>query len=727
MLGWKIKGASIMLDSDKIKRLLKDSQVTPDNAFQILQSICSLASRSQGESDSDVQSLVLRALDRREDFGQFSEILNGLIRHFGLYPYLNADTLTVKDALAREFHRPGLLSTSLDDRIEKVGGDEGLIFHRVQAKVFRHLLDGESIVLSAPTSFGKSALIDALIESGQFENIVIVVPTIALIDETRRRLAYLKETHKIITHATQELVRRNIFILTQERAVDFPNLPDIDLFVLDEFYKLDPRGDEQRAMTLNLAFYKLMKKAQQFYLLGPSIQNIPDGFPGRFKCQFIRTDFATVVTELISVKAEKGGEMDKLLDLCNEVNGPTLIFCASPNKARKIVGMIAEKSTKPRKGMPDAAKWAGENYHPEWTLVKGLHNGVGMHHGCMPRSLAQLCVKGFNEGKLPFLVCTSTLIEGVNTKAKNVIIFDNKIAGKKYDFFTFNNIRGRSGRMFKHFIGNVYLFHEPPQEALPSVEVPVFSQDENTKESLLIQLDDPDLQSKSRRRLEPYHVQNFLSIDVIRQNTGIEPRDQIALACYLLENPSEMSKLAWNGYPTWDRLLILCETIWNFFVKEIKKIGGVSSEKQLAFKINQMRKTSLKSVIKQAIEKGTNPDDAVEAALEFIRQWPQYRFPRLAMGVCRIQNAIAERMKEPNLAADYRFFCGEVENLFSDAALVALDEYGLPFPLAKMLEKELNSDGSLDKALQNLSRLSVDTLHLTSFEKSLIEDVKKSI
>ena len=30
------------------------------------------------------------------------------------------------------------------------------------------------------------------------------------------------------------------------------------------------------------------------------------------------------------------------------------------------------------------------------------------------------------------MVCTSTLIEGVNTKAKNVIVYDNKIAKKKF-------------------------------------------------------------------------------------------------------------------------------------------------------------------------------------------------------------------------------------------------------------------------------------------------------
>ncbi|WP_102283943.1 DEAD/DEAH box helicase [Ottowia massiliensis] len=720
-----------MLNPDEIKKLLEQNQIDNTKAFEILQSICVLTNQSQGDNGSSIQELILRVLDRRREFDEFDEILNGLIRHYGLYPYLNTKSLKIKDALARELHRPSLIAASEIQILENFEKDEGLVFHRVQAEIFRRiLLDGESVVLSAPTSFGKSALVDALIESGRFDNVVIVVPTIALIDETRRRLFRITETHKIITHASQEIKKKNIFVLTQERAVDFPNLPEnIDLFVLDEFYKLDPREDSQRAMTLNHAFYKITKKSRQFYLLGPNIQNIPKGFSEKFRCRFIKTDFATVVTELIPVRPKKNEEMEELLNLCGEIDGPTLIFCASPNKARRVVQMLSEKLNRPNVGMPDAAQWVGENYHPEWTLVRGLQSGIGMHHGRMPRALAQLCVKGFNEGLLPILVCTSTLIEGVNTKAKNVIIFDNKIARKKYDFFTFNNIRGRSGRMFKHFIGNVYVFHEPPHEELPFVEIPVFSQDsQNTSESLLIQLDEDDLQDESRKRLEPYYQQQILDIDVIRQNAGIEPRDQIALAHHLVaEGREELCRLSWTDYPKWEQLLYLCKKIWDFFIKSNGRVGGVSSGEQLAFKIKQMQRTPLKSIILQEVDKGKDPDYVVEELLEFIRQWPQYRFPKLAMVVCRIHNAVLEKLGGNLPKSDYTLFAGQVESLFSDPSLIALDEYGIPFPLAKKLENALASDGLLDKALSNLINIEMNSFDLTDFEKDLISDVKSSI
>ena len=356
--------------------------------------------------------------------------------------------------------------------------------------------------------------------------------------------------------------------------------------------------------------------------------------------------------------------------------------------------------------------------------MKGLRKGIGMHHGKIPRAIAHLCVKGFNEGKLPFLVCTSTLIEGVNTKAKNVIIFDNKIARKKYDFFTFNNIRGRSGRMFQHFIGRVYLFNDPPQEELPLVEIPVFSQEENAEESLLIQLDKADITERSWNRIQKYYNQDILDINVLRSNSGVSPDLQINLANYLIENKRELSVLAWNNIPEYDQLDHLCCLIWEYLI-ESKRFCEITSGHQLAFKINQLRSNKIKEIISNEITQEKEPDEAVENTLSFIRQWAQFHFPRLAMAVCRIQNAVAERLGVAQ--ADYSFFCGQVESLFTDSALVALDEYGLPLPLAEKLEDMLNSNGSLDTALKNLSILNFDKLGLTTFEKEMLNDVKKSI
>lgn len=712
-----------IMDIQQVAEVLKGESVSTEASFSVMKALCFYVGRTQTEYDSVIQELVLRALDKKAEFSGYIDVLNSLVVGLGLFPYLDESTISAKDAMALEMHKPENLYPDPVEGSTLPIAQRGYIFHKVQAEVFSRLLGGESVVLSAPTSFGKSAIVDALIESGKFNNIVIVVPTIALIDETRRRLSRYRDTHKVITHSSQGQAERNIFVFTQERVVDCQYFPELDLFVLDEFYKLNPDVDKERSATLNHAFYRLTKRSKQFYLLGPNIQAIPDGFPERFRCLFYRTDYSTVVTELVRIPSERSQELEELMRLCDSLEGPTLIFCGSPNKARKIVNALLESGIQSGDGvMDEASDWISDNYDPEWTLAKSLRFGIGIHHGRMPRALAQMVVRGFNDEKLKFLVCTSTLIEGVNTKAKNVIIFDNKIGTKKYDYFTFNNIRGRSGRMFEHFIGKVFIFHDAPQEDLPFVDVPVFSQDaKNTPESLLIQMDEGDLHDASRRRLEPFSQQNLLSLETLRANIGVEPHLQINLARDMQRDRDFVQRLDWSGLPTYEQAKALCVAIWDYFMPG-GMVGGVTSGPQLAFRINMLRSNTLKDLIKAEQNSVDSADDAVESVLDFIRQWPQYRFGKFASAINRIQADIASKLGMK--IGDYSYFTSKVENLFSDPVLTALDEYGVPFPLAKKLETHLATDGNLDLALDRLRSIGLNELNVSPFEASVLEYAK---
>lgn len=707
-----------ILETKEIKDLLKSSELEIDDKLSILKTLSHLVNCNTGY-DPEVQELILRTLEQREQFSDFNDILNTLTRAQGLYPYINTEDIGLKDAFAVELHR----SSNYYDQVVDGYSDSGYVFHKVQAEVFQKLMNGESVILSAPTSFGKSAIVDALVESRKFRNIAIVVPTIALIDEIRKRLSKYKHTHKVITHASQEQAEANILVLTQERVVDFPVLPELDLFVIDEFYKLNPIADAERAAMLNHAFYRLLKKANQFYLLGPNIQSIPEGFPERFKCSFFRTDFCTVVTEVTRLNPQSDESLETLIDLCRDIEGPTLIFCSSPAKANKIASvLLGAKLQLENFGMPAAADWVGENYDPNWTLARGMRTGIGIHHGRMPRALAQVVVKAFNQERLKFLICTSTLIEGVNTKAKNVVIYDNKIANQKFDFFTFNNIKGRSGRMFEHFIGNVYLFHPEPPMELPFVDIPVYTQDpQNTPTSLLIQMEPNDLEDVSRNRVDQYKSQTLLSMAVLRENIGVEPRDQLKLAIKLRESRHLTSQLAWSGFPNFSQLEELCNVIWDHFV-EGSRLGGVMSGRHLATRINQLKSKSIRQLIQAQLARGETPDEAVEGVLDFVRQWPQFRFGRLAKAVNRIQNEIALTLGEPR--ADYSSYLVQVESLFADPVLSYLDEYGVPFPLAKKLGSLFSTDGNLDMALHKLGNLNIHKLNISDFEKAMLEETK---
>lgn len=190
---------------------------------------------------------MLRALELRDKFAPYDDVLDSLAATLGLFPYANENLSLAPIPLSYAFHRP-------------MGLDEGLVFHKEQAQVYRALLSGESLVVSAPTSFGKSKIVDALIASGKYKNIVIVVPTLALIDETRRRVASLDCPHKIVTQINQQPAEYNIFIFTGERVLAYRHFSSVDLFVLDEFYKIGAlHEDESRTVALNQAFARLLR------------------------------------------------------------------------------------------------------------------------------------------------------------------------------------------------------------------------------------------------------------------------------------------------------------------------------------------------------------------------------------------------------------------------------------------------------------------------------------
>ena len=184
--------------------------------------------------------------------------------------------------------------------------------HIEQSRVLKLLLKGENIVLSVPTSFGKSYIIDALIsiKKSEMDNILIIVPTIALLDETRRRIySKFKSDYNIITTSKQEIKSKNIFILTQERALSYiqneVRFP-LNLFIVDEFYKI--AEDSGRGSILQKIISHFMSISEQKYFLCPYVDDINEN-PFVKKDSFLKLDFITVI-----VKEHK--KYKKLLDIC---------------------------------------------------------------------------------------------------------------------------------------------------------------------------------------------------------------------------------------------------------------------------------------------------------------------------------------------------------------------------------------------------------------------------
>ena len=154
----------------------------------------------------------------------------------------------------------------------------------------------------------------------------------------------------------------------------------------------------------------------------------------------------TVAVDTFDLRSVLDKEARLEAEVRREANWPALIFVSSPDRANRLASNLVEKGVRVGRG-EEFARWIEANFGGGWLLSDAVGSGVGLHHGRIPRAVASHFIRLFNSGDLPLLICTSTLIEGVNTAAKSVLIYDKAINREDFDFFTFSNIRGRAGRL----------------------------------------------------------------------------------------------------------------------------------------------------------------------------------------------------------------------------------------------------------------------------------------
>ena len=202
---------------------------------------------------SEARAMVIKLLDCLEkDNDSYMPLINHLVREVGLYPYMNPETSNWEDRFAYEAFKTD------------IGEDKKYALHLDQSLVLKRLLLGDSIAVSAPTSFGKSFIIDAYIAIKRPNIVVDIVPTVALADETRRRLTHkFGDEYKIITTTDATVAEKSIFVFPQERAFAYIQILEvIDILIVDEFYKASAKYDDSRSSTLLNTMIELGKKAK---------------------------------------------------------------------------------------------------------------------------------------------------------------------------------------------------------------------------------------------------------------------------------------------------------------------------------------------------------------------------------------------------------------------------------------------------------------------------------
>ncbi|MCP1967359.1 helicase-related protein [Bradyrhizobium elkanii] len=359
-------------------------------------------------------------------------------------------------------------------------------------------------------------------------------------------------------------------------------------------------------------------------------------------------------------------------------------------------------------------------------LGNALLHGIGVHHGGVPRALQQYFIRQFNDRKVPYLVCTSTIIEGVNTVAKNVVVYDRRKSKSVLEHFTYKNIEGRAGRMNHYFVGKVYVLEAPPTDKSFSVEFPVGVQRETTPLSLLLSLPDDDLRPISKERVADLFSKSFLSPLTLRANRHVSRDAQEAVANEVLSNIARWRVLlSWTGIPSGAELGAVCDLIFRHLNTAAFRENDVFSGDQLAWHINELRVgNSISKYIRSCVNGRrlpATPSDAVESALRVVRNIVCQRFPRDLMVIDAIQRDILGARGFP--VGNYALFAEQAENLFMPATLFALDEYGIPIQTAEALRNVLMPADALDDVLKRLGSLNIQQLQLSGFEREIMRDV----
>jgi hypothetical protein len=639
--------------------------------------------------------IAIRLLEARRN-GQVpsdcEEVIEFLAEECGLYPYVDPD-------------RFGLLTQTVIEA-HAVKLREKLYLHSKQMQVLLWLLDGDNVILSAPTSFGKSLLVDAFLASKNPHTVVIILPTIALIDECRRRLTRaFAPNYRILTTVsdTYDPAHPTAFVLTQERFLQRSDDLVIDFLFIDEFYKLDPDRGDTRFETLNLALYRALPRARQCFMAGPHIRDINLGARWTGNFRFVRTDYRTVTVNVIDRSAGTEKLATFLADLRSVGDESSLVFTAAPGTAHTLMGEIlsAEISYPTDLGQQLGA-WISKNYHPDWPIAQGNERGIAIHHGRLPRSLGQLFVHLFNEGAIKVLICTSTLIEGVNTSAANVFIYDKKINRTDFDFFSFANIRGRVGRMMRHFVGNAFLYHEPPGEMETHVQVPILSDPSSSTDFLLMNVERRELSPSGQERQEALPSATGLSPGLLRDHGGLGVEMLLNLdnriKAILRSDPTT---LLWTGFPNKNQRIAIAEMA--LVVAHARRDRtGLHTKKQIGWAWSQLgRVKTIPKFLRWFVGTFFEEDkpSGIDAAFQFL-QACEFSFPRsLAAVEALVLHA------QPGAEVSYGAYIVGLENWFRPSWMKELDEAGIPLPLAERLSRYLHQPSSRADAIERITAL----------------------
>lgn len=574
-----------------------------------------------------------------------------------------------------KFFRPNsvidMLALTLQHQKNEIKINENVfLLTDFQMEIWNGLNEEKLIGISAPTSAGKSFIILLNTVSkiiSENIDVVYIIPTLSLLNQvTEDYNKMLKklgaENYKIVNgfNPNSDNNFNTIYVLTQEKALAaFSNektaFSKKMILVADEIQNIEriKMDSDLRSKILydTLIEFRNNKNVEQIIISGPRIEEI-DTLGHRIfgkKAHDITTNISPVLNLTYSIKkinerfyfkqycSIKDNAFSRPISNANTIVGygnkqysdeyleflinfiqkigsqdQNIIFAPTSSKAKEIACFFSDKISDKSKDLNELIEYYRDSISENYAMCNTLEKGIAYHHGKLPMHVRMTLEKAISDKVIQNVICTTTLMQGVNMPAQNIIIRNPHLYTRKrtdsaeLSSYEMANLRGRAGRLLKDFIGRTYVLDESGFEGLDeynqfdlfedtSVELPVGYGDKYEEykyevDEVLSKNESVNAGMNKYGYLVSYIRQTVLRYGksaITRMNeVGINlTKEQVAAIISKMNNISVPKEICLkNRY--WDPLVL--DSIYTEF--ESKKLPNIPIERGAKTRLNEMLK-----------------------------------------------------------------------------------------------------------------------------------------
>ena len=424
----------------------------------------------------------------------FKDIISILIDAFQLYGYIeeihNYDNMFLYDSFDIKLH-------SYDGKLIRH-------LNNGQLSLIKAISENEKLLISAPTSFGKTTLIlEYLVNNvSNLNSIIFILPTKSLIEELYIKLLKINKEIDFFEkyNITLNILRKSgktIRILTPEKFLnyyEYNGLYNVDFIVMDEVYKIENDGRQLDGSVVDNRSYKFRKVLEiisntniKVVALSPYTYEKEDSmkeYMSKYNIMEINRNIKYVYHEYENlstaiayskyfkcskplVKNYKTIPQKVSLILEKMTANKNIVYISDISKGLDIFQLIQNKdlsflnlNVKEKSRYEIFIKHLEETYNlddgEDWYIISALKRGIGIYISSMPRYVKKEIIKLYDSGIINCLFVTTAFVEGVNCTAENIILTSGCTARNiTLNDMALLNISGRAGRFGKKYVGKV--------------------------------------------------------------------------------------------------------------------------------------------------------------------------------------------------------------------------------------------------------------------------------